>query len=132
MSQSLIVKLQKLERQVSRKTPFSFFALFQREDSEKWDLLLAAPWLAPHEMKSQEKVTSIVAKALNKSEFSQLIRILILENNKQLLKDIKEINPLGNPLPLQLNHFTFSGVDIARGFVFAAPANSLRKLQSVT
>ncbi|HLB52205.1 MAG TPA: hypothetical protein VJK48_00660 [Chlamydiales bacterium] len=57
-------------------------ALFLRADVlEKWDIVLAAPWLNPKEMRSYEILSSSLQNFLTQSELVQFSRIVILEQD---------------------------------------------------
>lgn len=66
----------KLEKEFG---PMSVFALFLRVDPlEKWDIVVAAPWLNPNDFSSYNAITSKIQVALSTSELVQLARVVIL------------------------------------------------------
>jgi len=56
----LLQKFTDLERTLSQeKGPFALFALFLREDAvDKWDLILAAPWIEDDRKQALSDITS--------------------------------------------------------------------------
>ena len=84
----MLEKLAALERNIAaEKGEFSLFALLLREDAEdKWDLLIAAPWL---EADTKESLTYIVNKIraqLTTQELLSLSRIVFLEKGNPVLE----------------------------------------------
>ena len=55
------------------------FALFLREDSTRWDLVISAPWLDSGDAESYKIVATKVQNLLNTEELIQLSRIVILD-----------------------------------------------------
>ena len=72
--EEMVSKLQRIERELSRKKgPFALFGLFLREDvSDRWDLLVAAPWMEGREV---EAVRLIASKLTKELETEELLRI---------------------------------------------------------
>jgi len=128
----LLEKLEAIECGRPRGLPFAFFAVFQREGSDAWDLVVSAPWLDADEMASWEKMSKLVTRSLTEDELVQLGRIVILNADNRFLKDVMQLLPKGVSLPLEMHNFTFSGVKIQRGRILAAPqASPSRHLKAV-
>jgi hypothetical protein len=71
----------KLERLLSdKKGAFNLFALFLREDApDKWDLVMAAPWLERNKPDTLKYVVEELQKSLRKHELLKLSRIVIFD-----------------------------------------------------
>ena len=128
----IVEKLEAMERRLAKSRPFAFFALFQREGSEGWDLLVSAVWLNPHELKSWDKMAKLVTKSLSDDELIELIRVVILNVDDRFVGEVMHLLPKGTSLPADLVNFTFSGVRIQRGRIIAVPvAASSRRLPKI-
>lgn len=78
--------LEKLKKTVvsleNERGPILVFALFLRVDPlEKWDIVIAAPWLDPNEIDSYKMITSTIQNNLSTQELIQLSRIVILADS---------------------------------------------------
>jgi hypothetical protein len=85
-------KLASLEREVSsEKGEFSLFGLFLREDSQdedKWDLLVAAPWLEADKKEALAYLAQKIQKHLEPDEILSISRIVVLEKGNPNLENI--------------------------------------------
>lgn len=107
-------ELQSVERLLSKeKGAFNLFALFLREDApEKWDLLIAAPWVEEDKAETLKRVSKELQKRLSKEELLKLSRVVIIDQSNPALRafqtihvehgdmDIKDRNLFG----LQIKH----------------------------
>jgi len=76
----MVSKLQRIERELSRKKgSFALFGLFLREDvSDRWDLLVAAPWMEGREVEAVRLIASKLTKELETEELLRISRIIPL------------------------------------------------------
>jgi hypothetical protein len=76
-------KLRPLEmRLAADKGPFEFFALFLRQDLDnKWDLLVAAPWLQADKSASLQFLVNQVRSLLAPDELVLLSRAILVEDS---------------------------------------------------
>jgi len=79
--------LVKIERSLSeKKGAFNLFALFLREDApDKWDLLIAAPWLERNRPDALRYIAQALQKSLRKDELLKLSRIVIIDQENPAL-----------------------------------------------
>jgi hypothetical protein len=84
----MIEKLAALERTIAtEKGAFALFTLLLREDAEdKWDLLIAAPWLETDKKDSLAYLTDKIRVQLTTQELLLLSRIVILEKGNPVLE----------------------------------------------
>jgi hypothetical protein len=84
----MIEKLAALERTIAtEKGDLSLFALLLREDAaDKWDLLLAAPWLETDKKDSLAYVADKLRAQLTTQQLLLLSRIVILEKGNPVLE----------------------------------------------
>lgn len=77
----LLDKFVDLERVLSEERgEFSIFALFLREDAlDKWDLIVAAPWIDANVKESLAHITSRIQKLFSPEELTQLSRVVVVD-----------------------------------------------------
>lgn len=103
------------------------FALFLRSDPfEKWDIVVAAPWLNPCEMSSYKTVSERIQKILTPEELTQLARIVILNDNDPV------VSFLQNSISVTNGHFgEVSGDAFTEKFGFTIKKAYLLRCQKV-
>lgn len=77
----LLPRFIELEKAISEERGgFAVFALFLREDAvDKWDLILAAPWIEEERKEALSYVTSKVQEAFTADELSRISRIVLID-----------------------------------------------------
>lgn len=77
----LLPKFRELEQALSdEKGGFAVFALFLREDAvDKWDLIIAAPWIEEDRKVALSYITKAIQEAFTADELSQISRIVLLD-----------------------------------------------------
>lgn len=88
----LIGKFIELEQKISvAKGDFTFFALFLREDApDKWDLLVAAPWIELGKREALLFIAQHLQTAFQPEELTQLSRIVLVELDNPALQAITQ------------------------------------------
>ncbi len=77
--------------------PLLICALFLRDDAlEKWDIILAASWLNPKEMRAYELLSSKLQNFLSDSELVQFSRIVILDQSDPIISFLLELESVKN------------------------------------
>ena len=66
----------------------SLLALFLREDAEKWDLLVAAPWLNTNDMEDYKYIADKLKQYLEVSELLSISRIVLLNIYDSIVQTI--------------------------------------------
>lgn len=99
---------------------FSFFALFLREDAtDRWDLLVAAPWLSPNKQEAVEYLVNEIKSHLGSQELINLSRIVVAEPNHPSLLAVMKAFPVEHGR-LEVRDRTFFGLPIRHGFIITA------------
>jgi hypothetical protein len=77
----LLLRFGELERTLSQERgPFALFALFLREDAvDKWDLILAAPWIERDRKLALSEITQRLQATFSPEELSLLSRVVFVE-----------------------------------------------------
>lgn len=117
----LVDKLGFIEREISLKRgDFSVFALLLREDApDKWDLVVAAPWLERDKKSGLEVLTRKLRASLSSDELISLSRIVLLDEKDPTLEAIHRAVSVehGNVEIYQSNFF---GLEIKHGYVITS------------
>jgi len=77
----LLDRFIELERSISEeKGDFALFALFLREDAgDKWDLILAAPWIEEDRKSALSEITKRIQATFETEELTQLSRVVLVD-----------------------------------------------------
>jgi hypothetical protein len=86
----LVEKFVELERKLSKeKGGFSLFALFLREDAlDKWDLVVAAPWIESERKTALPYITKEIQTALKPEELTHISRVVLVDQTNPALDAI--------------------------------------------
>lgn len=90
MIKHILNKLESLEKQIANeKGDFSLFGLFLREDAEdRWDLVVAAPWLNSDNIEDLNYIASKLKYFLKNRELLSISRIVILDLDDPIVQII--------------------------------------------
>jgi hypothetical protein len=88
----LLGKFVELERRLSQERgEFSLFALFLREDaSDKWDLVISAPWIEADRKEALAFITNRIQQTFTPDELSHLSRVVPVEQTNPSLEAIND------------------------------------------
>jgi hypothetical protein len=88
----LLDRFVELERLLSQaRGAFSLFALFLREDAlDKWDLLVAAPWIDADRKEALSYITNQVQQAFKPHELSRLSRVVLVEQANPAVRALNQ------------------------------------------
>src|SRR5262249_30012541 len=104
----------------TEKGAFEFFGLLLREEApNRWDLVLAAPWLKPHNLKSLEFIADHLRSILKLEEMVMLSRIVILGPDSPVLDPLLEEFHVEHGL-VQARHVEFAGMGFRHVYVITA------------
>lgn len=89
----LLEKFIELERRLSRERgEFSLFALFLREDaSDKWDLVVAAPWIEEDRKAALAYITTQIQQHFTPEELARLSRIVLVNQSNPALEAMNQV-----------------------------------------
>lgn len=101
--------------------PLLICALFLRKDSlEKWDIVVSASWLDSTTMKSYESVVSSLQKHLDKSDFVEISRVVLLNQDDSVVSYLQSLKTITNGGFEELKESELSekfGFDIKRAYL---------------
>jgi|LGVF01.1.fsa_nt_gb hypothetical protein len=88
----IVAKLIETEKKLAdARGEFQLFALFLREDaSDKWDLLVSAPWIEEDKQEAIKYIASNVQQALDVQELLKLSRIVIIDEKNPALEALQK------------------------------------------
>jgi hypothetical protein len=88
----LLGKFVELERRLSlEKGDFSLFALFLREDaSDKWDLIVAAPWIEEDRKGALAYITNQIQQLFDSDELARLSRVVLVDRSNPAVEAINQ------------------------------------------
>ncbi|PWU16051.1 MAG: hypothetical protein C5B45_01365 [Chlamydiae bacterium] len=61
------------------------------ESNDKWDFIVAAPWLNSNELESYKLISGKLQTSLTESELLQIARIVILDPEDQVVKFLQTL-----------------------------------------
>jgi hypothetical protein len=117
----LVNKFKEIEQKISvKKGDFVLFALFQREDSiDKWDLLVAAPWIDSDRKTALYYIAGQLQSSLNPEELVQLSRIVLIDLTNPGLNTTNDAIKIEHGIS-ELQNINFFGLQIKRAFIITS------------
>jgi hypothetical protein len=121
-------KLAALELAMSRdKGDFEVFGVVLREESrEKWDLIVAAPWLDSDQLESYRVVANALQAMYTPNELLNFSRIVILEKGWPFLEDVLALTSVEHGL-YEIVNLTLSDISIRRAYIITAKRRPARQ-----
>lgn len=111
---------------IADKGELTLFALFLREGAEdRWDLLVAAPWLDGDEADGLRYLSKKLNAKLSEREMIELSRIVLIEQNDPGLKKLLRNTRVEGGEVRELENSTFAGLSLRRAIIFEANPESL-------
>jgi hypothetical protein len=125
---SFLKKLTALERSLTAaKGDFELFGVVLREESrEKWDLVVAAPWLHADQLESYRVIADALRATFTLEEYLNFSRIVILEKSWPFLEDVLSMTSVEHGL-YEIIDMTLSGISIRRAYIITAKRRPARK-----
>lgn len=118
--QHLTDKLSLLEREVAASQgEFTLFALFQREESDYWDVVVAAPWLESDKGEAYRFMAEQLQSHLNLQEILTVSRIVLIDETNLYLEAVIEAKN-GQQRIVEVRDEEFFGLPIQRGYIITA------------
>jgi hypothetical protein len=117
----LVDKFVELERKISeKKGDFALFALFLREDAiDKWDLLVAAPWVETDRKTALSYITKQIQSSFKPGELTQLSRVVLIDQTNPALDAINRAMKIEHGVADVQNN-NFFGLQIKHAFIITS------------
>lgn len=114
-----IEKLREIEIQTSdEKGPYRLFAVFLREDTDKWDILVSASWISASKEKSLKYLAAILQKSFDEKELLLFSSIIFIEENNPALTDLFVFSAEHNSI--EIKNSTFNELKIKHAFLITS------------
>lgn len=113
-------KLKQVERDIANeKGQFNLFALLEREDlTDRWDLVIAAPW-ARHDEPTLRYIVDTLKRHLEPSEMTVLARIVILPANEDPVRALNDSYSVEHG-SIELNDPERFGLPVKYGYIITS------------
>src|SRR5262245_56641810 len=113
-----LTALVEMERELSQQRgSFTLIALLERQDiPERWDLLVAAPWIEPDNEQVLRLVAAEVKKRLPPSEIVRISRIVLLDSDDASLRAITSARSVEHSRT-PFNEASHYGLPAERGYL---------------
>ncbi|MGO9394791.1 MAG: hypothetical protein ACLP7A_09280 [Desulfobaccales bacterium] len=110
----LVAKLQSLEKKIAaERGNFSLFGLFLREEAEnKWDLVVAAPWINADSFEHIKYIADNLKSYIKNSELLSISRIVLLDAHDPIVQNINRYCRVLRGGLLELNDFQFINIEL--------------------
>ena len=117
----LVDKFVELERKISeKKGGFALFALFLREDAiDKWDLLVAAPWIETDRKTALSYITKQIQSSFTPEELTQLSRVVLIDQTNPALDAINRAMKIEHGVA-DVQDNNFFGLQIKHAFIITS------------
>ncbi len=102
------------------------FAFVEREDVDRWDVVVSAEWSDQKMSMAVFFVSKALALKLEPGEMSMLARIVIIPSDTPDVREMPASLSGTMPSDEKVIHVSFLGLDIRRAFVFKAQLPSAR------
>lgn len=117
----LLEKFVDLERSLSEeKGDFALFALFLREDAvDKWDLILAAPWIEEDRKAALSEITKRIQGSFETEELSTLSRIVLVDLTNPAVEAVNRAVRIQHG-QAEVANSTFFGLQIKHAYIISS------------
>jgi hypothetical protein len=118
---TLVANLLAVEKALSaKKGAFSLFALFLREGAtDKWDLVISAPWVEADKESALNLISAKVSAALTPSELLAISRIVFVEPSSPAVVAINRAIRVEHST-VDVRDSSFFGLAIKHAHIFAS------------
>jgi hypothetical protein len=128
MKPSFLEKLTAIERSLSReKGDFEVFGVVLPEKTlQRWDLIVAAPWLDSRTLQSYRVVAAPLQATFTPNDWLEFSRIVILKKGAPFLEDVLALTTVEHGL-YEIVNMTLSGISIRRAYIITAKRRPARQ-----
>lgn len=106
----------------NEKGPFTLFALFEYPDlPNRWDLVIAAPWVEQDNEKALRLLAAEIKKRLPANELERIARIVLLDPSDSSVRAITSEHQIEHGR-LEIDEGSQYGLPAERGYVITARA----------
>jgi hypothetical protein len=119
-----IEKFKLIEKEIAgERGDLSLFALFLREDSDKWDVVVAAPWLSEHEKSDLDYLVKKVKEHFEIQEMLALSRIIVVSPSDEAVKSINDSYKVEHGMN-EIEDSEFFGMPMEHAYIITSNQNA--------
>ncbi|MBV8543099.1 MAG: hypothetical protein JO093_10275 [Acidobacteria bacterium] len=112
-------KVLKVEADLAKERgPLNLFALFEREDINRWDLVISAPW-AKFDSETLKYVADVIKRHLTPEEMVLLARMVILPADEDPVLTLNAKFDVEHG-EIEVNHPSRFGLPAKYGYIFTS------------
>lgn len=116
---TLAKKVRSVEADIAKeKGPLNLFALFEREDINRWDLVISAPW-AGHNHETLKYIAGVIKRHLAPEEMTLLARMVILPADEDPVLSLNASFDVEHG-QLELNNPSRFGLPVKYGYIITS------------
>ena len=116
----IVEKLKEIEYRTSRERgDYNLFALFLREDSNKWDILVSSSWLSNDKEEGLNYLAKNIQQELTNNQFLLISRIVVVEDSDLTISAIQETFNFEHN-SLEVKDFSFFGILIKHAYIITS------------
>jgi hypothetical protein len=109
------------------KGPFDLFGLFLREDAtNRWDLVVSAPWIEDGRLKSFSELVALLAKHIGKKEMKELSRVVSVNADDPALAAVTRAFSIERGT-IEVKDSMLFGMLVKHAFIFRAQRPSRKQ-----
>lgn len=113
------------EEILAEKGDLTLFALFLRENSAWWDVLVAASWLSRDDASGLKYMTRKLTAKLSKRELLELSKVVVVEQSDPDLRKLLREIVVAEGEVREIENTQFAGLSLARAIIFQAKTPEL-------
>lgn len=116
---TLAEKVRLVEADIAKeKGPLNLFALFEREDINRWDLVISAPW-AKHDQATLGYIADVIKRHLAPEEMTLLARMVILPADEDPVLSLNASFDVEHG-QMELNNPSRFGLPVKYGYIITS------------
>lgn len=118
----LLQRFVDIERTLAKeKGAFALFALFLREDAaDKWDLIVAAPWIDGDQKAALSLITGKLQETFNPKELSLLSRVVLVELTNPAVEAVNQAVGIQHGPAAEVKDSNFFGLQIKHAYIITS------------
>ena len=125
----LIRTLERVEQELAAEQgPFTLFCLVQREESNKWDVIVAAPWIGDNLRFVLETLVGKVKSVGGTAALLEISRFVPLTSRDEFVRAIRDNVSAEHDL-VEMPPDTIGRIDIARGYIITSKPRRAAKVR---
>ncbi|MFK5971400.1 MAG: hypothetical protein QM487_14965 [Candidatus Marithrix sp.] len=115
-----VEKLREIEKEICKsKGSFELFALFLREDTTEWDLIISSDWARLDKKATIKYIVEKIKKVFSDQEMLMLSRLIILDKDNAALEAIHGAMQVEHGLA-EISNSAFFGLAIKHAYLITS------------